>query len=160
MNEIIETSLITVLPRGRGRPRIVDGRDFNDISHDEQVERWERVRHVLRSMSKHQIDKHFDMTLWLTKAHCGTIGCAAGQCALDPWFNRRGYGVNWALPTKTTLDPEYCFGSSGYRDVFINLYDMSYTDRDGDTAQRKPRAQHRITLRNVNQYLKQLKAQA
>lgn len=145
--------------RGRGRPRIEDGRLFNDITRAEQIERWERVRHVLRNLSQHQIDKHFNMGVWLSKESCGTVGCAAGMCALDPWFNRRGYSVDWIEVTHTTIDPEYFFGRDGYLQVFVNHDAISYLRKsDGDNVDRKPRAQYRITLRNVNQYIKRLKA--
>lgn len=162
MSEIIDTNLITVLPRRRGHPLIVDGRRFEDISHDEQVERWERVRHVLRSMSQHQIDKHFDMADWLQVNDCGTVGCAAGHCSLDPWFNRRGFSAvlyDGKYFKGFTMNSSDFFGNDGCQAVFVDRHCQYYINLDGDTIYRKPRAQHRMTLRNVNQYLKQLKAQ-
>lgn len=168
MNAVIETNLITVLPqRGRGQPPITDGRRFNDISLAEQIERWERVRLVLRKMTPHQITKHFRMDTWIQKDACGTIGCAAGQCSLDPWFNRRGFSVKWkvteydfgnTISWDWTMMPRDFFGCDGYHSVFANEASMHYW-RNGISTDLTPKQQHRAALRNVNQYLKSLKAE-
>jgi hypothetical protein len=162
--QTINLTPVAVIPqRGRGRPRIEDSRLFVELTREEQIERWERVRHVLRNLSKHQIEKHFDMSDWLRKTPCGTIGCAAGQCALDPWFNRRGFRAIWSRSEVPdfTIEPDDFFGQDGYRLVFVDRNSMKYFDAvECEWVERKPSAQHRITLRNVNQYLKSLKAQA
>lgn len=146
----------------RGRPRITDGRYFKDIPLEDKIERWERVTKVLRELSDHVIDKHFDMSYWMNVTSCGTTGCAAGQCALDPWFQRRGFGAkidgkDWAW---TGLLPEHFFGLTGYYNVFTNDDIISKGEDKGCyRKERKPRAQHRLALRAANQYLKSLKAQ-
>jgi len=48
------------------------------------VERLEQVIRVLEELPK---EKKLDMGQWMT---CGTIGCAIGWAASDPWFTRRG----------------------------------------------------------------------
>jgi len=165
---MIESSMTIIdqynpAPAKRGRPPIEDGRPFKDITQAEQLERWQRVRHVLRKLTPHQIDKHFDMRDWLQQTSCGTVGCAAGQCSLDPWFTRRGFGAQWhsnGAFDRFTIDPERFFGRRGYSEVFVNMNSMEYVRGDNIPVSRKPRAQHRITLRNVNQYIKRLKPQA
>lgn len=146
----------------RGRPPISDGRAFDDLTLDKQIERWERLTKVLREMSDHAIDHHFDMNTWMSVTSCGTVGCAAGQCALDPWFRRRGFGINifkasgaWSW---SGLYPEQFFGIDGYNEVLTDS-DIMMTDKFGERRDRKPRAQHRLALRAANQYLKSLKAQ-
>lgn len=153
----------------RGRPRITDARHFDALSLEEKIERWERVRYILRRMSQHVIDKHFDMSSWLSKTSCGTTGCVAGQCSLDPWFQRRGFGsrfeahcLNGSTWNWTGLKPEEFFGRKGHREVFTNplamVCEVAVTS-SGEVRERKPRAQHRIALHLTNKYLKTLKAQ-
>jgi hypothetical protein len=57
----------------------------------ELIERWENVRRVLTSLSPHDAAEHFDMADWGRKTECGTVGCAAGLCSLDPWFQERKF---------------------------------------------------------------------
>lgn len=167
MNAVIETSLIAVLPRKRGGQPIKDGRDFKDISAAEQIERWERVRHNIRKLTPHQIEHHFRMGTWIAKTSCGTVGCVAGQCALDPWFNRRGFGVTWKAMEFAegedwtwTKNPRKFFGTYGYQEVFVNDNSIQwFNKRTGMYVDYTPKQQHRAALRNVNQYLKHLKAE-
>ena len=77
---------------------------WDDCTAAQKVERWEQVIRVLRGLTKHQRTKHWDMSVYLEKNDCGTIGCAAGHCALDPWFRRRGYRADW----------RYSYGDIGY----------------------------------------------
>ena len=173
MNELVEraptygvnTEVFGVINpvRGPGRPPIQDGRPWDDLNLEEQIERVHRARLVLRRMSKHAIEHHFDMTMWGSKTKCGTVGCAAGQCALDPWFQRRGFGMTFnqgGYHRWTGLHPSNFFGEDLYYEVFVNDDIMSYETPNGDGKNRKPLAQHRLALRGINQYLKQLKAEA
>lgn len=72
-----------------------DRRAWHLTTHGERVDRWENVERVLLSMDEHTRTKHFDMSDWLHRNECGTIGCLAGQCALDPYFNSIGLFAEW-----------------------------------------------------------------
>ena len=49
------------------------------------IERLEQVVRVLRELPK---EKRFQLDCWNI---CGTVACAAGWAASDPWFRRRGF---------------------------------------------------------------------
>lgn len=55
------------------------------------IEKWENVRRVLDSLDAHAREKHFSMGYWGIQTDCGTVACAAGHCAMDPWFQERGF---------------------------------------------------------------------
>lgn len=134
---------------------------WNDIPHAERVLRWERVETVLAGMSEHEIDNHFNMGVWGRKTDCGTVGCAAGQCALDPWFKRRGFGLRfkpataflggWKLEWEGLL-PDVFFGHVGYATVFLAPVTLTPGGRD-----RRPRVQHKMVLKILRRYIRQLK---
>jgi hypothetical protein len=150
------------IKRGRGRPPISDGRSWDYISLEEKIERVDRARLVLKRMSKHAIEKHFDMSIWGNQTPCGTVGCAAGQCGLDPWFNRRGFRMHFNRYGSQlwSTHPSRFFGDFLYESVFVNDKIMNYDKPNGEYAvTRKRSAQHRLALRGINQYLKTLKAQ-
>lgn len=102
---------------------------------DTIIERWENVLRVLTSMTRHEREHHFAMTIWGTKTSCGTVGCAAGHCSLDPWFRKRGFKGEWAtnpystLPdreSELTLNGNFDF-TPGIEDFFIgdvNIFDL------------------------------------
>lgn len=122
---------------------------WNDISNNEQVERWENMIRVLQSLSPHERRKHWDMSQWGQKTDCGTVACAAGHCGLDPWFRRRGFQLNFrpfryfdANNPKyhdDIGDPKEFFGSDGADYIF-------YTD--GTVTE---------VIKRVKNYIKQLK---
>ena len=65
-------------------------KDFNQLTLDAKIERWENVVRVLTELPPHEKRKHFDMANWGVTNECGTVACAAGHCGLDPWFNKQG----------------------------------------------------------------------
>ena len=73
------------------------------------VERWENVLRVLRALTPHQRKKHWDMQTYGEVTECGTIACAAGHCAFDPWFRRRGFS---AKPVKSNLPWDFLHGGT------------------------------------------------
>lgn len=68
----------------------IDSRSWEDVTHEERVARWENVHRVFMSLDEHARTKHFDMEHWIFTNECGTIGCIAGHCGLDPYFASRG----------------------------------------------------------------------
>lgn len=111
----------------RGRPPVKSGIKWDDLCIEYQIERVERVQTVLGRLTDHQIENHFDMTFWGDKTSCGTVGCAAGHCSFDPWFQRRGFGSRFYQSNSgelhhqwTGLYPMGFFGSDMESGVFTN----------------------------------------
>jgi hypothetical protein len=108
-------------------------------------------------MTPHQRRKHFDMGTWADKTDCGTVGCAAGLCAFDPWFRRRGLvgkfhtyeedgekKYDWQfLPDR---HPWNFFGDDGYQRILVN---EEFTSHKGAGI-------HRRVVRAVKEYIKEL----
>lgn len=65
-------------------------KDATEVSREVLIERWENCLRVLQNLTPHQRRKHWKMSAWGMMTSCGTVACAAGHCALDPWFQRRG----------------------------------------------------------------------
>lgn len=59
----------------------------------QSVERLLRVAEVLEALPKKQ---RFSLVGWTTTItlECGTVACAIGYAAHDPWFNRRGLKID------------------------------------------------------------------
>lgn len=109
-------------------------KSFDECSLADQRLRWKNVTRVLKGLSKHEREKHWDMRNWGITTECGTIACAAGHCGLDPWFIKHGFQV---IPS--TMDherytqincgsygsfknsnPRHFFGDAGADSIFYN----------------------------------------
>lgn len=91
---------------------------WSDCSPEERVERWVNVERVLNDLSPHEREKHFNMRCWGYENECGTVGCAAGLCSLDPWFQEHGWrGVYVPL----SEIEKRCWANSGHRNVTAAL---------------------------------------
>jgi hypothetical protein len=66
---------------------------WNSLSKSEKIERWENVGRVVRGIAEdpHARSHHWNMGLWAVQNECGTVACAAGHCALDPYFQEQGF---------------------------------------------------------------------
>jgi len=129
-------------------------KNFNDLTPDKQLERWQNVLRVLKGLSRHEREKHFKMSEWGQKTSCGTVACAAGHCGLDPWFRRRGFRLNFAQNAADgswyakafdpggAFDPEGFFGRRGYKGVFLKM-----------------RADYKKTIENVKEQIAFLERQ-
>ena len=111
-------------------------KNFNQLTFDQKIERWENVVRVLQNLPAHEKRKHFDMANWGIINECGTVACAAGHCGLDPWFNKQGLkllpydGITDGLDLvdETGLgefahgvDADDFFGYKGCQDIFYNI---------------------------------------
>lgn len=119
---------------------------FDNITPAQRVQRWENVLRVLQEMTTHERRNHFDMNYWGRKTPCGTVGCAAGHCGLDPWFRRRGFKMDFMEGGEfnyyfSGASVPHFFGYSGYSSIFL------------DTV-----AGYISTVRNVKGEIKRLKA--
>lgn len=114
----------------------------------ELIERWENVERVLVDLPEHKRTKHFDMAEFATSTPCGTVCCAAGFCAFDPWFNERGWkaipfdAVYWQVPYG--IDIHRFFGLEGSVSIFHD-----YTTRPVETV-----------IEEVREHIKKLRRQA
>lgn len=105
------------------------------------IERWENAIRVLRALTPHERKNHWSMSTWGIKTECGTVQCAAGHCANDPWFRRRGfkYNPNWAKDYRLKkyrgcasryafgMTPDQFFGERAFS-VFYNTNSRSVRD--------------------------------
>lgn len=106
---------------------------FNLVSIEQKIERWQQAIRVLKGLSPHERRKHWNMAWWGERNECGTIACAAGHCALDPWFRRRGLQMHfkykrnyWHMYFNTTHVANF-FGDEGTRAIFYNGRKRSVT---------------------------------
>lgn len=102
-------------------------RPFYQCTPEQQVQRWEQCLRVLLELTPHERRRHFDMSVWGRKTPCGTVACAAGHCALDPWFNDRGFSILFSertpmQPTWPGMRPDVFFGHRGYEQIFIRTW--------------------------------------
>lgn len=104
------------------------GGSFEPKGTEQLLQRWEQVLRVLKGMSRHTREKHFRMAFWGKQTPCGTVGCAAGHCGLDPWFRRRGFKLQLELDpysgrveSTSDFDSDVIdfFGWDGARRVFF-----------------------------------------
>lgn len=93
---------------------------WDDCTMEQKIERWENVERVLKALTPHERRKHWDMSQWGIKTDCGTVACAAGHCAMDTWFKRRGLKPFWWIDGVMDLHPEDFFGEDGSNDIFYN----------------------------------------
>lgn len=100
---------------------------FDECTKEQKIERWENVLRVLRALTPHQRRRHWNMGFFASVTDCGTVACAAGHCAFDPWFRRRGFAMD-----RKRIDAEYLtdgsnigytvpyfFGKEGSDDIFF-----------------------------------------
>lgn len=77
------------------------------------IEVWENVERVLMNLSEHDRTKHWDMSEFLVDTNCGTVGCAAGHCAMDPWFQAHGWKA-----VRSEEDEKYWTTAAGIHEFF------------------------------------------
>jgi hypothetical protein len=104
------------LDANRAELRKAELRTTDEIDY---VERWEQVLRVLEGLTPHEREKHFFMGIWGQETACGTVACAAGHCALDPWFRERGFIGEFDSRFNNTLQfpktkPAEFFGQRGH----------------------------------------------
>lgn len=127
-------------------------KDFNGLPTKAKIERWENVLRVLRGLTRHQRTKHWDMDAFLDLRSCGTVGCAAGHCALDPWFRRRGFK---AVPYDDT------YGDGEDYMVLADDVDLpQFFGEEGTDRIFENRAQRPVgkVIREVKDYIKELRS--
>lgn len=81
----------------------------------------ERLEQVIRVLEELPTGKKFSLRRWMT---CGTIGCAVGWAAMDPWFRRRGLRLEIHAPC-----PKDRFGRSQYWPSYRGHHDFEAVSR-------------------------------
>lgn len=109
---------------------MTDMKRWDDCTHEERIERWKNAARVLENLPEHEKEKHWHMGWWGSKTACGTVACAAGHCALDPWFRDRGLkmdftseGIGKEIQWYTSFDGDDVirfFGETGTGYIFFN----------------------------------------
>lgn len=129
---------------------------WTDCTKAQQIERWENVERVLKSLSPHERRKHWDMRNWGVKTECGTVACAAGHCGMDPWFRRRGFQL---LPYRNTPEEEQIdeAGLGGFANEVDPMDFFGYVGCDQIFFRGTPRPVATV-IREVRAYIKELKA--
>lgn len=59
------------------------------------ITRYRQLIRVMKGLTPHQKEKHFEMSRWGRKTDCGTSFCAAGFAGKDPWFKKWGFKTRW-----------------------------------------------------------------
>lgn len=92
---------------------------MNKPTVKQQIQRLEQALRVMNEMTPHERRKHFDMNTWGEITSCGTVGCLAGHCGMDPWFRRRGFKFNFPKLTAEERKEMRIYGDSVEGD-FVN----------------------------------------
>lgn len=109
-------------------------KSWYDLNQKQRIKRWENVLRVLKGLTKKQRENNFNMGSWLQyDPKCGTVGCAAGHCGLDPYFRSLGFEMNITVVNEdpdnlewtenfspAAYDPKAFFGSYGHNAIFLN----------------------------------------
>ena len=91
----------------------------------------ERLLQVVRVLEELPKEKKFNLSTWLK---CGTVGCAVGWAASDPWFTRRGLKMvyhDWYEPyykDKYNNDAVCYFFGLTIHDTHGLFYKNSYSE--------------------------------
>lgn len=131
---------------------------WNELTPKQRVNRWSHAVRVIENMSDHEIENHFDMSEWAYKNACGTIGCAAGQCGMDPKIRKQGFKLNWfkdvtagyMYRSRFTIPPYDFYGEYAYRQIFTG---ENFVRLEGKVA-------HTLVLQAMKDYLRVLKTDA
>lgn len=132
---------------------------WDHATNAQKIERAAKLVEVLEGLTMHEQRKHFDMGDWLYKTDCGTVGCAAGFCGLNPWFRARGFKIDLVPEVDINgnkyfnmifgMKPDVFFGKEIQEEIFTNGTFMN----DGG------RKDYLLVLKAAKLYLKKITAQ-
>ena len=54
------------------------------------IERLQQAKRVMHGLSDDQRLKNFDIGVFVIQSDNGVVGCIAGLCGMDPWFQQEG----------------------------------------------------------------------
>lgn len=90
------------------------------MKKSQQIERLQQVVRVLEKLPR---NKKFDLSVWMK---CGTVGCAIGWAASDPWFTRRGLHLIRADTSGIFYQPVYKGEVESY--AIVEFFGLSLCD--------------------------------
>lgn len=123
-------------------------KDAEDVSRKVLIERWENCLRVLQGLTPHERRKHWSMSTWGLKNDCGTVACAAGHCAMDPWFRKRGLKMDFHL-----VKQEEFYGGDFWTQTFDDSLVKKFFGASGTTA-----IFHNTDRRSVGKVIKEVKS--
>ena len=126
---------------------------WRDLTPAGKVRRWSKACRVIGNLSEHEIERHFVMRDWAIKTDCGTVGCAAGHCALDPSIQKDGFYINftsWGTFDHFTVNPSDYYGHYAFDNIFTKRNYLELKGKEG----------HEIVYGAMLDYLKDLKMEA
>lgn len=131
---------------------------WNKASPAEQILRASKLVETLEGLTLHEQLKHFDMSDWLYTNECGTVGCAAGQCGIRPWFRNRGFKIDLVPLDGDPLDLQVRFPDLQSGDFFGDELDFTIFTNNHFTMQGGGRGVYKQVLNAARLYVSKLKA--
>lgn len=138
---------------------------WDDATPEEQILRASKLVETLEGLTLHEQRKHFNMSDWLWKSECGTIGCAAGQCGVRPWFRNRGFKIDLVqdkdLDTGKLIKDSFSthFPELQTEEFFGNDIDDNIFTNGKFTKQGGGREVYKQVLNAARLYVKKLRAE-
>jgi hypothetical protein len=127
-----------ITPRGRVRPKGTPSLflDKETIMHSSPTpsecrERLQQAKRLLQGLSETERIHNFDITVFAVTSPNGVVGCIAGLCGLDPWFQERGLFTTVGVSIgSVSIPPEEFFGSETpfYRRSYLPKTHVSVDD--------------------------------
>ena len=69
-------------------------RCLSGIYNHQLIQRYRELIRVMKKLTPHEREHHFNMNSWGVKTDCGTVMCAAGFAGSDHWFRRQGFSFS------------------------------------------------------------------
>jgi hypothetical protein len=85
----------------------------NPIDVNVYRERLQQAKRVVEALSNEQRVNNFDIGRYAVESVYGVVGCIAGLCGLDPWFQERGFVTTVGCSMgSVSIEPADFFGTS------------------------------------------------
>ena len=82
------------------------------VQNSVYVERLRQAKRVMQGLSAEQRVNNFDIHLYVINSDRGIVGCVAGLCGQDPWFQEQGLVSETDIPGgRLSIPPETYFGT-------------------------------------------------
>jgi hypothetical protein len=92
------------------------------VENSVYVERLRQAKRVMENLSAEQRVNNFNINLWVITSEHGIVGCIAGLCGQDLWFQEQGltsetdiHGGRLSIPPEIFFGTEEPFYGSNYR---------------------------------------------
>ena len=115
---------------------------WDELTPKQKVIRWASAVRCIENLTPHERKHHFDMGDWIQETECGTVGCAAGHCGLDPNIRKQGFAWQWKkeiFNSFFSIDPRDFYGDDATDSIFLG-----------------PESEYKHVLKEMKLYLKKL----